>query len=65
MVKGNPQRMKAIRLELELTQEEFAKHLGASTNTVARWERGVLEPPLVSELACNYLLIKLKKGGKK
>jgi transcriptional regulator with XRE-family HTH domain len=34
------ERIKAIRLSRQLTQAEFADHMGATQSTVARWERG-------------------------
>ena len=37
--------------------------LGVATNTVAGWERGLLIPPKVAELAAEYLL--LTQGGTK
>lgn len=35
-----------IRLTALLTQEEFAKKIGVSASTVAKWERGVFKPSL-------------------
>ncbi|MCP3420148.1 helix-turn-helix domain-containing protein [Bradyrhizobium brasilense] len=32
--------MKAIRVGLDLTQEEFAGRFGFSVNTLCRWEQG-------------------------
>lgn len=37
-------RLKALREELDLNQEDWAKLLQVTTNTVARWEREELEP---------------------
>lgn len=31
--------LKAVRVRLNLTQEELSKKLGVAANTVARWER--------------------------
>ena len=61
--KGSPERLKQIRYKLDLSQERFARRLGVATNTVARWERGLLAPPKVAELAAEYLL--LTKGGRR
>ena len=65
ITKGSPERLKAIRYQLDLSQERFARKLGVATNTVARWERGLLTPPRVAELAAEYLLLTPNKGGKK
>lgn len=34
--------LKAKRQKLGMTQEELAQELGTTSNTVARWERGVV-----------------------
>jgi len=42
-----PQELKRIRASLGLTQAQFAKQVGVTQNTVARWEtgiRGISEP---------------------
>jgi transcriptional regulator with XRE-family HTH domain len=46
-------RLKALRVEQALTQEELADRAGVSTNTVARLERNETEPhmPTVRKLA--------------
>jgi serine-type D-Ala-D-Ala carboxypeptidase/endopeptidase len=46
-------RLKALRIEQALTQEELADRAGVSTNTVARLERNETEPhmPTVRKLA--------------
>ena len=35
-----PQRIRTIRLHLELTQRQFGAMLGKSTSAVKRWEAG-------------------------
>ena len=55
-VQGNQKRLKDIRLQLECTQKELAKTLGVKTNTVARWEQGVIPMPLVVEFAAEHVL---------
>ena len=57
---GNPKRLRQIRSELHLTQKELAEAIGVRSNTIARWERGDLEPPLVAELAAEYIRVKTK-----
>jgi len=46
-------RLKALRIEQALTQEELADRAGVSTNTVARLERNETEPhmPTARKLA--------------
>ncbi|WP_084184689.1 helix-turn-helix domain-containing protein [Desulfonatronum thiodismutans] len=48
MVKGGKDhvgtRLRALREEFNLSQEEWGKLLQVTSNTVARWERGELEP---------------------
>ena len=62
-VKGNPERLRLIRIELRWTQARFAEVLGVRLNTLARWERGDLVPPRVAELAAEY--IRLSNSGRK
>lgn len=38
--------IKKIRLKSFLTQEDFAKELGVSFNTVNRWEKGRQKPSI-------------------
>jgi transcriptional regulator with XRE-family HTH domain len=37
-----PETLRETRTRLGLSQDQLAKALGVSTNTVARWERGAL-----------------------
>jgi DNA-binding XRE family transcriptional regulator len=60
-LKGSNRRLRQIRNKLGLSQSEFAENLSVSKNTVARWERGDLEPPKLAELAAEYLLLTLPK----
>lgn len=39
-----PQEIKQRRVNLELSQTQLAEKLSVSQNTIARWERGELEP---------------------
>ncbi len=39
-------KVKECRLKMILTQEEFAKKLGVSVNSVIRWEKGQFEPTM-------------------
>ena len=60
-------RLKAVRIEQALTQEELADRAGVSTNTVARLERNETEPhmPTVRKLAAALEVHPraLTKGG--
>lgn len=40
----SPERLKMLRQELGLTQEELAQKLGVSANSVHAWERGMWRP---------------------
>jgi DNA-binding transcriptional regulator YiaG len=63
-VKGSSDRMKQIRRKLGLSQPEFAQAIGATKNTVAKWERGDLIPPKLAELAAEYVLLTSTKKPK-
>lgn len=39
-----PANLRALRKQLDMTQERFARHIGVERNTVARWEMGKHEP---------------------
>ena len=39
-----PDRVKAIRFGMGLTQKDFAERLGAATSTIAAWETGQQAP---------------------
>ena len=54
--------IKAIRLEVEFTQEDLARKLGVTLSTVSKWEQGLFSP---SRLAREKIEKLLKKGGKK
>ncbi|MCJ7813264.1 helix-turn-helix domain-containing protein [bacterium] len=53
--------VKKIRLSLNLTQEEFAHHLGVTLCTVSRWENNKTSP---SRLALKQIQ-RLAIGDKK
>jgi len=49
------ERLKGLRAELSLTQEELAEIVGVSVSTVGRWERGGSRPRRASEKAIRRL----------
>ena len=57
---ANP--IRTLRLEAGLTQARLASLLGVSTNTVARWERGVITPPPYVEAAIKHVLSARRRG---
>jgi transcriptional regulator with XRE-family HTH domain len=60
------EQLKTIRSKMKLSQSKLAKELGLSTNTISRYEQGVLSIPKYVELAVLYLYgLSKKKGGKK
>lgn len=56
-----PKRIKSIRQQLGLSQEELAQKLGVSFTSVNRWENGQTKP---SKLARRQIDILCKKNGK-
>lgn len=52
--------IKELRNKMLLTQEEFAKFLGVSIASVARWETGVNEPTMKVKRKLKELFIKFK-----
>ena len=44
-----------LRAKLNLSQEEFGKLLGASLNSVSRWERGEFEPTKLVKVRLKQL----------
>jgi DNA-binding transcriptional regulator YiaG len=39
-----PAEVRKLKESLELTQEEFAKRIGAARETIVRWELGTAKP---------------------
>nr|DAJ67452.1 MAG TPA: helix-turn-helix domain protein [Caudoviricetes sp.] len=52
--------IKALRNKMLLTQSEFAKMLGVSLASVARWELGENEPTMKVKRKLKELFIKYK-----
>lgn len=52
--------IKELRNKMLLTQEEFAKFLGVSIASVARWETGVNEPTMKIKRKIRNLCIECK-----
>ena len=52
--------IKRLRNKMFLTQSEFAKELGVSIASVARWETGENEPTMKVKKKLNDLFIKYK-----
>lgn len=55
LLRWNKDTIKAMRLELGLTQKEFAKELGIRQQTVSEWENGVYEPKRNMSKSLNCL----------
>lgn len=51
------EKLKQTRQELGLTQKQFGELLGISSNTIARYERGEMQPqhPQVLAMAIEFL----------
>ncbi len=58
----DPIDIKAIRKELDYSQEDLARKLGLALSTVSKWEQGVTSP---SRLAREKIERLVKRGGKK
>lgn len=52
--------IRSLRNKMFLTQSEFAKELGVSLASVARWESGENEPTMKIKKKLNDLFIKYK-----
>lgn len=52
--------VKKLRNKMFLTQSEFAKELGVSVASVARWETGENDPTMKVKKKLNDLFIKYK-----
>lgn len=55
-----PNRIKALRKRLNLTQQQLADRIGARQHTIARWETGRNEPKGAYLKALNELAAKVK-----
>lgn len=50
-----PEKIKAVRESLLVTQEELAKELGVTPITICRWETGKVEPSIKAKKAFRNL----------
>lgn len=48
-------KMREVRLRLDMTQEEVARHLGTDSGAISRYERGLREPSLLEILAFSRM----------
>ena len=53
-------KIKKLRDEMLLTQEEFGEVLGVSLVTVNRWENGKFEPAIKIKRKLRHLFLKYK-----
>ena len=58
------QQIKEIRLQMELSQEEFAHLLGVTLQSVSRWELGKSNPGLKAKRQIKKLMLKIQKMDK-
>jgi len=56
--------LKARRTALGLTQVQLAETLGVQPNTVARWENGVLDVPMLVALAVETVERSFRESAK-
>jgi len=52
----NSKDIKQLREKLHCSQEELARELSVSVNTIRRWEKGVNEPSALAKKALSNLL---------
>ena len=45
----DPERVKALRRHLQMTQEELAREMGTRQQTISEWETGMYRPRGISE----------------
>jgi len=57
----NPDRIRELRLSLNLTQENFAHEIGVTFATVNRWENGRTTPNKVAQKVLHQMERKLRK----
>jgi transcriptional regulator with XRE-family HTH domain len=57
-----PKEIKKKRIELCLTQSDLAQRFGVETNTIARWERGVIIPKAQGMLSLAFKTLEIEKG---
>ncbi len=46
-------RLKELRLKNNLTQEDIAKIVGVTQSCVAKWEKGINEPEIMTAIALS------------
>lgn len=54
-------RIKILRLDVGMTQQEFAHRLGVALSTLTKWERGSFNPSKMAQEKICALEVKLKK----
>lgn len=57
------QLIRAVRLELGLTQEQFAHSLGVAFPTISRWENGKTTPSPLGVKVIEYKVAELGERG--
>ncbi len=54
-------KIKAVRIALNLTQAELAERFGVSSTTIARWERGEVKPDAPGMLALALAALQMER----
>ena len=60
----NNERIRKLRMELNMTQESFAHEIGVTFATVNRWENGRTTPNKVAQKVLRLMEKKLRKMKK-
>ena len=50
----------ALRQQLKMTQEQFAREIGVTVSSVNRWERGVIQPSRLARRAIEALMQRMQ-----
>ena len=59
-----PEKLKEIRRQLALSQEDLARQLGISFATVNRWENGQVKPSKLAKTQLDNFCAKMTRKGK-
>ena len=53
-----------VRQQLQMSQEDLAREIGVSFNTVNRWEKGKVKPSKLAKNQLSYFLRRMTTEGR-